>query len=161
MVSLTQWLSEVTTHEVLVSEFCSKGCSTNFPVEVGTQTDSVDISAIVVVLHLFGFITIALVAIVILIPVDAWRKVQLPVLCLTLDGAVELGGVLILIVGLPFRCGVESAASPTFIGYTKVPAQTDIIVVILSLIEAFGSAVVGIQRTSLASRVAIATRVVG
>ena len=161
MVSLTQWLAEVTAYEILIPEFCSKGSATGFPVEVGTQTNSVDISTIIVVLHLLGFTTIALVAVAVLIPVDAWRKVQSSALCLTLDGTVELGGVLILVVGLPFRSGVESAASPTFIGYAKVPAQTDIIVVILSLIEALGSAVVGIQRSGLTSRVTIATRVVG
>ena len=161
MVSLTQWLTEVTTHEVLVPKLCSKGCATGFPVEVGTKTNTVDISTIIVVLHLLGFTTIALVAIAVLIPVDAWSKVQSSALCLTLDGTVELGGVLILVVGLPFRSGVESAASPTFIGYAKVPVQSDIIVVILSLIEALGSTVVGIQRSGLTSRVTIATRVVG
>ena len=159
MVRLAQWLAQVAAHQVLIPQFSTKGRSPGFPVEVGIHAYAVNIGAVVVVLHLLGFATIALVAVAVLIPVDTWRKVQSAALRLTLNGGVELGGVLVLVVGLPLGCGVRCARAPALIGYAQVPVQPHVIVLILPLIKAFSPAKICVQRARFASRVAIAAAV--
>ena len=161
MFWLAKWLAQVSAHQVFVSQLSSESCATSRPVEICVQAHSINIGAVVVKLHLVGLSAVSLVAVAVLVPVYAGHKVQSSALCLALNGAVELCGVLILVVGLPlWRC-VERARAPALVGYSQVPVQSHVVVLILSLVEAFCSAEVGVQSTRLRSRVTIATAVIG
>ena len=117
MVCLAQWFAQVAAHQVLVPQFCAKGGAPCLPVKIGVHAHPVHIRAVVVVLHLLWHAAVALVAVKVLVPVYAGSKVQLPTFRLALYGAVHLGGVLILVVGLPLGCGIKSAAAPAFVRY--------------------------------------------
>ena len=102
MMSLCKRLSEVSAYEVLVAHLCPKGGASCLPVEIAAEAHSIDVSTVIVELHLLRLIPIAFISVTVLIPVDAWCEVHFSHLCLSLDGGVYLRGVLILVVGLPF-----------------------------------------------------------
>ena len=109
VVRLRQRFTEIATDKVLVAEFCPKGRTSSHPIEIIAETYPIDIGAVVVVRHLLGLSPITLIAVTVLVPVDITTEMKQALLRLSLNGGVEFRGVLILVVGLPFRRGIEGA----------------------------------------------------
>jgi hypothetical protein len=103
---------------------------------------------------------ITLVAVAVLVPVYAWCQVKSPALGLALYCRVYLGGMLVLIVGLPLGRSIECAASPAFVSQSQVPVQSYVIILILPLIESLRPAVASVQLSLLRPAVTIAPCVV-
>ena len=153
--------TEVAADEVFVTYLRTEGCPSCCPVEIAVQVDAVDVGMIVVILHLVWLSTIPLIAIQVLVPVDAGGKAQPSMLGLCLNGSEKFGGVFVLVVGLPFGRGVEGAGTPAFVGDAQMPVQLYRLVFVLSLVEGFAAAEVSVQRTACRSAVTIAATVSG
>ena len=80
---------------------------------------------------------------------------------LCLDGSEEFGGMFVLVVGLPFGRGVEGAGTPAFVGDAQMPVQLYGLVFVLSLVEGFAAAEIGVQLTAFRPAVTIAATVSG
>ena len=117
MVLLCQRLTEITTDEILVPQFCAEGCThldvsamigrtfCTEPVEIATEVHAIDVSAVIVVFHQIRLASITLIAVFVLVPIDGRHQSEFAEMGLGLDGRIKLCGVLILVVGLPFgRC---------------------------------------------------------
>jgi len=67
----------------------------------------------------------------------------------------------ILVVGLPLGRSIEGAGAPALVGNAEVPVQSDILVLILSLIESLRAAEVRIETACPRTAVAVAATVIG
>ena len=72
MMRLQERFPEVAADEVFIAQFGSEGCPVlGVPVEITAEAHAIDIRAVVVVFHLLGLSTIPLIAVPVLVPVDA------------------------------------------------------------------------------------------
>ena len=161
MVRLRQRLTEITADQVLVAEFCPEGCTSCSPVKIVAEAHPIDIGAVVVVFHFLWLSPVTLIAIPVLVPVDVSTEMKQALLRLCLNGGVEFRGVLILVVGLPFRRCPESAGTPSLVSDTQVPVQTESLIVILTLIESLRPTEIRIQMSCLRTAVSVAASVIG
>ena len=94
-------LAEIAADQVFIAQFCAKGSASSLPVKPAVEAYPIDITPIIIVFHLAGLSTIALIAIVVLVPVDGRMKVYVTLFRLGLYGSEKLRGMLILVVCLP------------------------------------------------------------
>ena len=155
MMGLCQRFTEVAADQVFVAQFGSEGRAPSLPVEIAAEVHAIDIRAVVVVFHLLWLSAIALIAVAVLVPVEADIQVQRTLLGSALYGGKQFCGVLILLVGLPFWRGPEGTRSPALVSQSQMPTQSQGIVLILSLVERLCPTVVSIQTSCLRSAIAI------
>ena len=86
MVRLREGLSQVSTHQILVSDLCSEGGAPCYPVKIAAEVHTVNVRTVVVVFHLLGLIPITLISIVVLIPIDAGHQSEFAAVGLCLNG---------------------------------------------------------------------------
>ena len=120
-----------------------------------------DITSVVIVFHYIGASPVALVAVLEMIPIDGRLEMKQARLVFTLQGRIDLCGVLILLVGLPFGSSVERARAPSFVRDACVPADRQLFVVHLSLVESFQTTIVGVERSCFRSVEPVAALVAG
>ena len=95
-------LTEVSADEVFVTDLCTEGRPSCHPVEIAVQVDAVNVGVVIIVFHLLGLSAIPLISVEVLVPVDAGGEAQASASGLCLNGGEDLGGVLVLVVCLPF-----------------------------------------------------------
>ena len=83
MMNLCQRLPEVAAYKILIPQFGTKCGSVSHavwiwavPVEMRIEADSVDVGAVVVVLHHFWSASVALVTVTVLVPIDISVQMQ-------------------------------------------------------------------------------------
>ena len=144
-----QGLTEVSAHQVFIAELSTKGCAPANPVEIAVQVHSADIRPVIIILHQIRLTVIAFVAITTLVPINGRMEMEGALLRLCLNGRVYLIGMLKLVISLPFRCGVRRTAAPPFRADSRMPADPQGIVFILSLVEQLTAFEASIQTTIL------------
>ena len=144
-----QGFPEVPAHQVFIAELSTKGCAPANPVEIAVQVHSADIRPVIIILHQIRLTVIAFIAITTLVPIDGRMEMEGALLRLSLNGCVYLIGMLKLVISLPFRCGVRRTAAPPFRADSRMPADPQGIVFILSLVEQLTAFEASIQTTIL------------
>ena len=107
MMRLKQRLAQVATDQILVSDFRTDCRASNTPIKITIYFQTIYIATVIIILHDFWSIVIAFVSVVVLVPIDGWLQMQTSLFVLSLQRCYDLGGVLVLLVGLPLRCSIK------------------------------------------------------
>ena len=148
--------AEVTTYQVLVSEFRTECCASQSPVKITVHVYAEHVRAVIIERHGCLRTSYQLEAVVSSVPINSRLKAEPPSCGLSLNGCVSLCDALILVI--EFRT-VKRVGAIAFGAKSCMPAHSYAGVGIFALIENLTAVVVGIKSSRLVSAETVASGV--